>query len=379
MLWLRVPMIVLAVSLASPAAYGKTPKKGPPTPRVEAVTFTGLGDFRLPGRVTVPGDVSDAAVERVVVLIHGSGPQDMDEDLTTLTEGGQPNRVFEILASALVGEGFATVQYDKRSYVVRQILETDLAYMETPEFAAFDDDALRYLVEDAAAVARQARERFPAARIHLLGHSQGTYIGLQVAAEHDWIAGVAMIGFYGARLETMAFEQVVYRSLYYFQDIDADGDGRLTPQEMGGHPMGKLLAEDLAPIDPDGDGHLSETEFMGASFSNLILTELIPSTYTRRETQYPLPGAAVAGLDIPLVFFVGLLDNQTPAYHTMAVQATNEVDWHKPNLTFRYYEGLGHALDPREGIQDLTFRPVDTEATLDLASILDERFTISGD
>ena len=202
MSWKRVWLGALILALGVPCGVARAKKKkAPPEPRVDEVVFTGLEGFELPGKVTVPPRTKDEDVTRVVVLIHGSGPQDMDEDLSVWTEGQQPNRFFERLSDVLVTAGFATVRYDKRSYVVRQRLATDPLYSEEPAFSAFQSDGLRYLVEDAAAVAVQAKERFPAAQVHLLGHSQGTTLGLLVAGENEWIAGVGMIGFYGAKLE----------------------------------------------------------------------------------------------------------------------------------------------------------------------------------
>lgn len=369
----RIVVAILVAALGLPWGVAHAKKKTM-EPTVEDVTLAGFGGFELPAKVSVPGKTPDDEVKRVIVLLHGSGPQDMDEDLTAQTEGGVENRPFRVLADAMNDVGFAVVRYHKRSYRVRQILAQDPLYIEDEAFQAFNDNALEYLVEDAAAAATYARERFPQANVYLLGHSQGTYLALQVAHSHDWIAGVAMLGFYGARLEVLAFEQIVYRSLYMFRTIDTDGDRSLSAEELAAHPIGAALAAELSPIDPDGDGALSEAEFMGANFSNMLVGELIPASYTRQETRYPAPATLVAELDIPLVFLSGMLDNQTPAYHTMAIQACNEIDWHKDNLTFRYYDGLGHALDPRTAYDDLMFRPMDAEALVDVMLTLDQAF-----
>jgi pimeloyl-ACP methyl ester carboxylesterase len=370
---------VLVTLLLIPCVSAQARKKAPKEPRVEEVVLTGFGGFELPGKVTIPAKIEDDEVERVIVLLHGSGPQDMDEDITAHTLERQENKPFVVLSDALVEAGFSVVRYHKRSFVVRQMIGEDPLYLESEEFKSFNDDPLEALVEDAAAVAGYARERFPQAGIHLLGHSQGTYLGLQVAHANDWIAGVGMIGFYGARLETMAFEQVVYRSMSTFHGIDGDGDGVLSAEEMAAHPIGMALAAGLAPIDPNGDGALTEAEYMGANFSNMLARELIPATYTRRETEYPAVGTIVAGLEIPLVFLSGMLDNQTPAYHTMAIQACNEAEWNKTNLTFRYYDGLGHALDPRNSYDELIFRLMDPAALADLVATLDGAFAAAAE
>ena len=114
----------------------------------------GSNGWELPGILTLPrGDGPFPAV----VLVHGSGPQDMDE---TLGE----NRPFRDIAEKLAAYGIAVYRYDKRTFVYGQELAEDTGltlYGETIQDAA-------------AAVSLLAQQdAVDPDRIFVLGHSLG--------------------------------------------------------------------------------------------------------------------------------------------------------------------------------------------------------------
>ena len=69
-------------------------------------------------------------------------------------------------------------------------------------------------------------------------------------------------------------------------------------------------------------------------------------------------------------FFQGLLDNQTPAYNTKSIELVNNLVWKKETMSFVYFPGLGHALDPRDAYGDLQYSPMDLAAVRQLAESL---------
>ena len=99
-------MPVPAASTAKPVAYNKEKMQ-------ERDITVGADDFKLPGTLTLPVGKKKAPV---VILVHGSGPQDRDE-----TVG--PNKPFRDLAWGLAERGIATVRYDKRTKVYGPYLE----------------------------------------------------------------------------------------------------------------------------------------------------------------------------------------------------------------------------------------------------------------
>ena len=67
-----------------------------------------------------------------------------------------------------------------------------------------------------------------------------------------------------------------------------------------------------------------------------------------------------------------MLDNQTPAYHAKAIEIVNRRGWKKRNLHFRFFAGLGHALDPRDDYDDVRYRRAAPETMKLLAETLGE-------
>lgn len=110
----------------------------------------------LKGTLTIPEGVNKPPV---VVMIHGSGNVDRDEN----AKGLQIN-VFKYLTQFFVSKGFATLRYDKRG-----VGESGGSFLE----AGFWD-----LVEDAAAAVDFVRtqEGINTEQIILLGHSEGAII-----------------------------------------------------------------------------------------------------------------------------------------------------------------------------------------------------------
>ena len=72
----------------------------------------GARDWPLPGTLTRPKGVSSAPL---VILVHGSGPNDRDETLG-------PNTPFRDLAHGLASRGIAVLRYDKRTFAHKQKL-----------------------------------------------------------------------------------------------------------------------------------------------------------------------------------------------------------------------------------------------------------------
>lgn len=323
--------------------------------------------FEMDGLVSLPAHDGNTHVERVVILLHGSGPQSMDEDLTAVTKDGEQNLFFKELSDTLSAAGFAVVRYHKRSYQANVRAQEDPAYARSETLQAFAANPLKYFVEDAAQAVRQARERFPDARIYLLGHSQGSYIALQVAHTSGDVAGLALIGFSLSSTDVLIFEQTVYRPLSLFDELDTDGNGTLSGVELSvDDPVATSLRGQLAVVDLDANGAIERLELQAGNLSNLMLRD-IAGVMRMQEAAYPRPAEILAGMTVPVVFFQGLWDNQTPAYHAKAVELVARHVWGKQNFRFFYFPDLGHALDARTGYGDLQFSTIHQKAKASVA------------
>ena len=91
---------VPATSTAQPLAYDKEKM-------LERSVTVGAAGFRLPGTLTLP---ACEGKHPLVILVHGSGPQDRDETIG-------PNKPFRDLAWGLAARGIATLRYEKRTKV----------------------------------------------------------------------------------------------------------------------------------------------------------------------------------------------------------------------------------------------------------------------
>jgi pimeloyl-ACP methyl ester carboxylesterase len=325
--------------------------------------------YRLDYEIDYPADKN---VSRVVVLVHGSGPQDMREDLSAASATGTKNWFFTDLSAALTAKGFAVVRYNKRSYQLNEQVKKDPAFAKTSKFKKLAGHQLDAIVKDAAAFAGFAAKTFPKAKVYLLGHSEGTYVALQVADADKAVAGVALIGFTTQGRETVVFEQFVYRPLSYFDALDADRNGVLTPEELGkDEPVSKSLVRQMPVIDLNKNGLLERSEYIGGNLSNMLQDSPAAMEWRQDEAARKKPAGIIRDAAFDVSFFQGELDNQTPSYNAKAIQLANALAWKKPNLHFRFFEGLGHALDKRADYKDLVFKTADPQALAAVAADLD--------
>jgi dienelactone hydrolase len=139
--------------------------------RVEPVSV-GAEPFVLQGKLTLP---RGKGAFPAAVLVHGSGPNDMDE-----TVGN--NRPFKDLAEGLASHGIAVLRYDKRTFQYRDRVSRDLS---------IDDE----VVVDAVAAIRllKARAEIDRERVFVLGHSLGALLAPEIAVRSGPVAGAVLL------------------------------------------------------------------------------------------------------------------------------------------------------------------------------------------
>ena len=103
--------------------------------------------------------------ETIVVMVHGSGPNDMDESVG-------PNKLFKDLAYGLGTNGIASIRYHKRSY-------------DYPSASAkmMNDFTFDHVVTDDAIKAIEKARMFGAKKVILLGHSLGGHFAPRIASK----------------------------------------------------------------------------------------------------------------------------------------------------------------------------------------------------
>jgi pimeloyl-ACP methyl ester carboxylesterase len=116
----------------------------------------------------------------VVLLISGSGPTDRDGNSKLL---GGANNSLKMLAEALAENGIASVRYDKRGVAASAAAGTSEADLR---FEQYVDDAAAWIAK------LKGDRRF--SRITVVGHSEGSLIGMLAAKKAGADAFVSIAG-----------------------------------------------------------------------------------------------------------------------------------------------------------------------------------------
>ena len=156
---------------------------------IESVTVGAGSAYPLNGLLTLPEDLSSPVP--AVVMVHGSGPSDMDERVMKLTP-------FKDLAEGLADRGVASLRYEKRTfaYMSRLAKQSITVKEETIEDALL---AVELLKND---------PRIDRDRVFLLGHSMGAMLAPRIDAEGADVKGLILLAGSPYRLEEIIVKQL---------------------------------------------------------------------------------------------------------------------------------------------------------------------------
>lgn len=331
----------------------------------EELSFKSFDQFVLNAKLSKAKDLKDDAVKKVVILIHGSGPSDMDGTFKAASENKKGVFLYKKLAQSLGKGNCAAIRYNKRSFEWRGKILKDRSVLKSPEFIKAQKTPLSDLVKDTEAFAKYAQKRFPNAGVYLLGHSQGTFIGLQVAHKNKFIKGVGVIGMMASTLGTLSFEQYIYRPLVKLQSFDKDHDSALSMKELAGtDPLSAALKMQFKILDVNKDQLLSFEELKAANFTNFmgIMSNDVVRRLIAEEMTYPAVDKILAKASFKVGFFQGEWDNQTPTYQVRAIELLNQFKWRNKELKFWYFKKLGHDLGMKKDYSDVSYRDIDKKA-----------------
>ena len=148
--------------------------------------------YPLNGLLTIPD--SGGARCPAAVLVHGSGPVDMDEKV-----GG--TRFFKDLAQGLARRGVATIRYDKRTFAHGKKLLKDF-----PRELSVREET----IEDALLAASLLRgdPRIDPEKVFIAGHSMGAMLAPRIDGEGGNFAGLVLLAGSPRRLEEIIVEQM---------------------------------------------------------------------------------------------------------------------------------------------------------------------------
>ena len=319
----------------------------------------------------------------VVVLLHGSGPNDMDQTLP-----GGKGSTFVPIAQAAAKEGYAVLRFHKRGVVgVGPVLTKDATQLAPA-------DPYSRILQDAAAVVRfaAASSRVDPSRIFLLGHSEGTQVASNLAATPAAYgipkpAGVIEMGVVGIEVKQLLIFQVAgVKTARLHEESDIDGDGTLTHREAADGLLGQpkdtaagyrkvlLKGSKVNPAtDRNADGRLSIDSEVGPVFRRQAgvraypaLTGVDPATqaYLTDIGKFPTASQDLPRFSGPVLLLNGQDDIQTPARAAIVADAALTRAGHRDHELITY-PGMSHTMN-RTAKFEPEYGPLDGDVLADI-------------
>lgn len=283
----------------------------------EEVTVTADERVPLGGTLTLPRDTEKPPV---VILVHGSGSSDRDENING-------NKPFADIAHGLAARGIAVLRYDKRYYTYPDCPDVGSAEMVTLREETLDD-------VDAAIKLMQEDARVDGSRIFVLGHSLGGCLSPAIAAEHPQLAGIiSMAG------SLRPLWEIVYDQNQ--EAIAAAKEGELTDEEQA------QLAEAAEQVETSVKVLREELE--SQPDDELLLG--IPVRYWKSNKEY-CGENFIDQVEMPVLILQGDADFQV--YPEKDYVLWQEMLAGRDNAVFHLYEGLNHLMMPTQGKRDIT-------------------------
>lgn len=143
-------------------------------------------DLTLDGTLTLPNPLPRALP--VVLIIAGSGATDRDGNSPTPMAGLGTLKAasYRILADSLVRKGIAVARYDKRG--------SGTNISETMKVLKPQEHRFEYYISDAVGFIRQLQADKRFTKVFVLGHSEGSLVGMMAAQQTNANGYISMAG-----------------------------------------------------------------------------------------------------------------------------------------------------------------------------------------
>lgn len=311
---------------------------------IKIKSFDGL---ELTTKVSKP----TGSVNGVVIMIHGSGPNDYNENGAG-EDRAPSDGFFHRISNVFTNHGFATVRFNKRSTELKFLREMG------SDISKFKNNQKYYnaFLKDINVIVDEAKDLFPGHKVYLFGHSQGTGLSLQVANKREDVEGIILTGFSTVPIMFSSFSQYIYRPHEYFKKLDDNSDNNISK-----HEADKNLAGQFSIIDIDKNNLLSLDEFNAANMINFNRSGMGKTmrALTIEELKLPSVVKILEDSKFKIIFAQGEWDHQTPASFSKSILHMNNLFWKKKNMEFMFFPKLGHELNLQSTPIEYEYRPVD--------------------
>jgi uncharacterized protein len=299
----------------------------------------------------------------VVVLFHGSGHNDMDQ---TMPDGS--GSTFVPVSQAITHRGYAVLRFNKRGVTgVGPVLTDDQAQLAPPK-------PYEQILRDAAAAVRVAARssHVDPSRIYLLGHSEGTQVAANLAADPTAFgipkpAGVIAMGVVGMPTKELLTYQIFgVKVARLHEQFDVNGDGYLTYTEAAGGLIGQPAADAdayrkilisgtrVSPgTDKNHDGRLAIDAEVGSvlrkstgidAYPNVPGVDQATRDYMVDIARFGTVGQDLPRFDGPTLLLNGENDIQTPVRAALVADAAVAAAGN-PDHQIITYPGIAHTMN----------------------------------
>jgi len=275
-----------------------------------------IGDgtpWELAGLLTLPANIEGKIP--AVVLVHGSGPGNMDGVPLALST---PNTPFKDIAEYLSLNGIAAIRYDKRTFTHGTKMLTELGGSLTVFEETIEDAIL-------AAELLRADPRIDENRVYILGHSLGGMLAPRIHAMGGNFAGLIL--FAGSP-----------RSL-----IEILGDQQLliAKETMEGEALAEVIALFESGIIAE---QTAEILALSDDEAKAVIDPSGASLYYYKDLLINPASNFIKDITVP--FLVMHADNDLQVFTDKDFAMYKELLGDRDNVTFKLYEGLNHFFMP---------------------------------
>jgi len=267
----------------------------------EIETTFGVPGWELPAKITIPHRPGQYPA---VVLVHGSGPNDMDE-----TIGG--HKVFRDIAYGLSSNGIVVFRYEKRTREYPSKIAQD--YNNLTVWEETMEDAIK------AVAYLQEQDYVDPYKIYVLGHSLGGHIAPRIAQSYSGISGIIIMNGNARKLHQIVLDQ--YEYIFNL-------DGKINEYE----------ASELKKVRHQID-LLEKGEFTDSTSRDSLLL-MLPPKYWEDLTKYN-PVEITKNLEIPILILAAENDYQILP---LEYEIWKKNLGNRNNVSFKMFPKLNHLM-----------------------------------